>query len=120
MVLDGIEGPGRPTVSSVNVFARGFHHPLDAEFDPHGNLIVVEYGSYFGPADGALYRIARAAPCEGDLDGDAIVSLSDLSILLSHFGTLSNATMRDGDLDTDGDVDLSDLARLIARFGDGC
>lgn len=92
VAIDGFEGPARPTVSSVNALARGFNHPLDTEFDPFGNLLVMEYGSYFGPADGALYRIARANLCEGDIDEDATVSLSDLSILLSHFGMLSNAS----------------------------
>ncbi|MFN0137915.1 MAG: PQQ-dependent sugar dehydrogenase [Phycisphaerae bacterium] len=114
-------GPQRPTVTSTTVFARGFYHPLDAEFDPFGNLLVLEYGSYFGPADGAIHRIARGiAPCLGDINGDRAVTLADLAILLTNFGQLSGATLAQGDLDADGDVDLIDLATLLRRFGEQC
>lgn len=57
--------------------------------------------------------------CAGDLDGDEMVALSDLAILLSHFG-LGGAAAADGDLDGDGDVDLADLAALLARFSAAC
>ncbi len=58
--------------------------------------------------------------CPADLDDDHIVSLSDLAILLSNFGTISGATPGEGDLDLDEDVDLQDLATLLARFGTEC
>jgi hypothetical protein len=61
-----------------------------------------------------------AAPCPGDVNGDRVVDLSDLAILLAHFGTLSGATLADGDLDGDGDVDLADLAQLLGSFGTNC
>lgn len=51
----------------------------------------------------------------GDLDGDGSVSITDLSIMLAHFGLPGSAA--DGDLDGDGDVDLNDLAILLANFG---
>lgn len=57
--------------------------------------------------------------CAGDLDADGTVALSDLAILLSHFG-MSGATSADGDLDGDWDVDLADLAGLLSRFGTTC
>ncbi|MFN0136974.1 MAG: dockerin type I domain-containing protein [Phycisphaerae bacterium] len=60
------------------------------------------------------------APCPGDVDGDGAVNLTDLAILLAHFGTPSGATFADGDTDGDGDVDLSDLAMLLANFGSDC
>ncbi|RMF82132.1 MAG: hypothetical protein D6744_06350 [Planctomycetota bacterium] len=52
----------------------------------------------------------------GDLNGDDVVDLTDLAILLSNFDTPSGATLEDGDIDGDGDVDLTDLALLIALF----
>lgn len=58
--------------------------------------------------------------CPGDLDGDAAVGLSDLAILLSHFGAPSGAGLEDGDIDGDGDVDLSDLSALLSLFGSTC
>ncbi len=56
----------------------------------------------------------------GDVNGDHIVDINDLSILLAHFGTPSGATLADGDLEGDGDVDLSDLALLLSAFGTSC
>lgn len=58
-------------------------------------------------------------PCVGDLNGDLHVDISDLAILLAHFGT-SGAQPADGDLDGDQDVDLSDLARMLSAFGTSC
>ena len=52
----------------------------------------------------------------GDLNGDDVVDLTDLAILLSNFDTPSGATLEDGDIDGDGDVDLTDLALLLAVF----
>lgn len=87
-----------------------------------------------GDADSGAYRVrvthvcgtAESAPveisvgCVGDLDGDDDADSSDLSILLTHFGTLAGATPTDGDIDGDGDVDATDLSLLLARFGQIC
>jgi hypothetical protein len=58
-------------------------------------------------------------PCFGDLDGDNVVGLADLAILIANFG-LSPADPADGDLDDDDDVDLGDLALLLAAYGEPC
>jgi len=58
--------------------------------------------------------------CPGDLNGDGAVTLSDLSTLLSYFGTSVGASLANGDLDGDGDVDLTDLSTLLSRFGIAC
>jgi len=58
--------------------------------------------------------------CGPDLDGNRIVSLADLTILLGNFGALSGAARLDGDLDCDGDVDLADLTVQLAAFGSPC
>ena len=70
--------------------------------------------------DGAGDACDPIIPCFGDLDGDDVVGLSDLSIQLAHFGTLAGATPDDGDLDGDEDVDLTDLSLLLAVFGSAC
>lgn len=59
-------------------------------------------------------------PCPGDLNGDLLVDITDLSTLLSNFGTPSGATPADGDSDGDTDVDLSDLTTLLSNFGTTC
>jgi len=66
-----------------------------------------------------LIRWRVALLRSGGLDGDDDVDLSDLAILLAHYGMTEGATYEDGDLDADGDVDLSDLAALLAHYGEG-
>ncbi len=58
--------------------------------------------------------------CDGDLDGDRQIGLSDLATLLANFGRTSGAARSDGDLDCDGDVDLADLSALLMSFGSSC
>ncbi|MCA9244575.1 MAG: autotransporter-associated beta strand repeat-containing protein [Phycisphaerales bacterium] len=58
--------------------------------------------------------------CPGDLDGDGVVTLADLSGLLANFGVTSGASPSDGDIDADGDVDLGDLSGLLGNFGVTC
>ncbi|RIK84361.1 MAG: hypothetical protein DCC68_01385 [Planctomycetota bacterium] len=54
---------------------------------------------------------------DGDVDGDGSVSLVDLAILQSHFGTTAGATRATGDLDGDGAVDRMDASLLARNFG---
>lgn len=61
---------------------------------------------------------SRCAPCPEDLNGDLLIDLSDLSILLSQFG--NSGLNLPGDINNDGSVNLTDLSRLLARFGAGC
>lgn len=56
----------------------------------------------------------------GDLNTDHAVDLTDLAMLLAHFGTPSGASLAEGDIDGNGAVDLSDLALLLAHFGSTC
>jgi hypothetical protein len=71
-------------------------------------------------ADVVLLMENRGVPeCPGDVDADGDIDLSDLALLLSHFGDI-DASPADGDTDIDGDVDLSDLALLLSGFGNPC
>ncbi len=54
-----------------------------------------------------------ATPTTGDINNDGSVSLQDLSILLSKWGT-NNAT---ADIDKNGTVGLSDLSILLSHWG---
>lgn len=74
------------------------------------------------PADGTHCSRLRTTmlPCANDADGDRQVTLADLSILLTNFGTPSGMHLDDGDLDQDGDVDLADLSVLLTAFGASC
>jgi hypothetical protein len=53
----------------------------------------------------------------GDIDGDGAVSLIDLAIMQSYFGTSSGATRTHGDLNGDGAVNSTDAAVLARNFG---
>lgn len=61
-----------------------------------------------------------APSCHGDLDGDGVIGLSDLSTLLTNFGVSEGATYEDGDLTGDGAVGLADLSELLTLFGTSC
>jgi phage gp46-like protein len=68
----------------------------------------------------ATTPIAGCTNCPADVNGDNVVDLSDLSVLLTHFGTPSGATRAQGDLSGDGAVNLVDLAILLSAFGTTC
>ncbi len=70
--------------------------------------------------DDVEWGLNLAELCQGDVNGDRLVDLTDLSTLLAQFGTAAGATLADGDLDGDGDIDLDDLSLLLVRFGDEC
>ena len=55
--------------------------------------------------------------CASDLNGDLVVDLADLGIVLSDFGCVSACV---GDLTGDDRTDLSDLGTMLAEFGANC
>jgi len=55
--------------------------------------------------------------CVGDLDGDGNIGFSDLVILLSQFGCMSNCN---ADLNGTGNVDFSDLSVFLTNYGGVC
>ena len=57
-------------------------------------------------------------PCPADLNGDGVIDLADLGILLADFGCMGGTCP--GDIDGDGDTDLADLGILLAEFGSAC
>jgi len=65
-------------------------------------------------------EVGEAPECPEDLNGDGVVGLADLAILLAHYGTTVGALPEEGDIDRDGDVDLADLAALLAVYGTTC
>lgn len=119
---DPLSGPG-----AENAFDLYVQDPNHLCVDPNAGFFLD--GTYwFGGVPFAQWHMVLyggAAPgcpnpgCEdGDLDGDCIVGLSDLSALLTNFG-LTGAGLA-GDTDGDGDVDLADLSALLSQFGNNC
>ncbi|MCA9294683.1 MAG: hypothetical protein KDA20_12810 [Phycisphaerales bacterium] len=73
------------------------------------------------PATGGSYSLVGGFwgigdACIGDLNGDSLVNLDDLQLLLFNFGTLGPA----GDVDGDNDCDLDDLQLMLFYFGTIC
>lgn len=57
--------------------------------------------------------------CPGDIDGDLLVNVNDLTFILANFGTnVPPNTL--GDLDGDGIVNVTDLANFLGFFGNSC
>lgn len=95
---------------------------LAAEMDPEPGVDLVTVateggGTQFGASPGtASVRPALRAkkPCNpGDVNCDGVVDASDLSALLSAWGTADAAA----DLNDDGVVDAGDLAVLLSNWG---
>jgi hypothetical protein len=70
-------------------------------------------------ADLVIILRNTASRAAGDVNLDGIVDLSDLTLLLSGFGS-TGADLEDGDTTGDGLVDLTDLSLLLSTFGQGC
>src|SRR6185369_2076834 len=64
-------------------------------------------GGYF------IVRSSRAASVSGDINGDGVVNVYDLSILLSNWGSANTAA----DLNHDGTVSIFDLSVLLSHWG---
>lgn len=54
--------------------------------------------------------------CPGDANGDGMVGLEDIALLIQQWGTAGP----EGDLDQDGLVDLPDVAIVIMHWGETC
>ena len=85
-------------------FGEGWGITTDLTYGPDGALY------HLSLLDGAVRRIVKATP-RADLDQDASVGISDLTILLEAFD-ISSA----GDVNCDDITDLTDLAILLSEF----
>ncbi len=61
-----------------------------------------------------IYNVIRIS---GDANWDFKVTLSDLTILATNYGTSSGATWYDGDFNNSGTVTLADLTMLATNYG---
>ena len=79
---------------------------------------VVEDGPYspLGVVFEQLTVEVVAADLVGDVNGDCIVNLNDLLLVISHWGDTSG----DGDADGDGDTDAEDVLAVIGQWGMAC
>jgi len=52
--------------------------------------------------------------CPADINGDGVVSVSDILILIEQWGSCNGCT---GDINSDGTVDITDLLEIVAAWG---
>lgn len=78
---------------------------------------------FYEDASGSFAWTARLGEpplaCPGDLNGDSVVDLADLGIVLANFDR-NPISLHDGDYNCDGRIDLSDLGVVLALFGSRC
>lgn len=77
-------------------------------------------GPFYQTNRGAVYLYRGLRACIEDINGDGVVDMADLAIVLQNFGTQSGARLQDGDVDDDGDVDLADLSAVLSALGASC
>lgn len=85
---------------------------------PHGPWATV-------PTNGwqeADLRTLASLACPGDVNADAVVDLTDLSLLLGAYGSVVGAPgfVAGADFDANGIIDLGDLSILLGNFGIVC
>lgn len=122
------------TLGAISVSANdGYHmtwHTIDCGggqssalgYDLHGTIGQPDAGTMSGAGytlDGGFWAGGGTQPqptCLGDLNGDAMVDVSDLLILLSAWGPCEQGNCV---ADTNGDtvVDVSDLLMLLGAWG---
>ena len=98
--------------------------PLLVSDCPPGGLGTL-FASFHNPTitgfGWGLYYLPQPA-CQGDIDCDFDVDLSDLALMLQSFGADSGSTHYRvaADIVHDGTINLHDLAVFLAAFGDAC
>lgn len=84
--------------------------------------VLVRIGGYDAGDEGqGLLSIELLPQCIGDVNGDQMVDLQDLNLVLANFGSGSGRGAGvPGDANNDGAVDLADLNLVLANFGVDC
>lgn len=125
LLLSTDSGATYPTVIAGGIASTGtFSWTPPAIATSHARVKIVardadgNTGSYESDSD---FRIGLAA-CPGDIDGDGSIGLSDLTSLLSAFGSnrLEEAYLPAADLDQDNTIGLNDLTLMLSTYGTAC
>ncbi|MCA9292512.1 MAG: hypothetical protein KDA20_01720 [Phycisphaerales bacterium] len=100
-----------------NALAGGLQYDFEGMTRFVDDPATVDTGVGPGPImDMGAFEVQAPAGCAGDANGDLIVDLGDLSVVLFNFGT-SVAPGTSGDIDGSGIVDLADLSIVLFNFG---
>jgi hypothetical protein len=78
-------------------------------------------GTYRIQLTGACFVGGSPCSCDGDLNGDGVVDIADLALILASFGSSAPSIPTPcADINGDGVVDIADLALFLALFGSSC
>ena len=111
--------PGESTTLTCQFTITG------VDWDNRENVKIVAFAREPGsPAPKEVHQAAQMGliqPLVGDINGDGLVDLMDLAILLMSYGTCDGDPEYnpDADLDGSGCIGLEDLAMLLANYGAG-
>lgn len=78
-------------------------------------------GPYRIQLTGACFVGGDPCSCDGDLNGDGVIDIADLALILASFGSSAPGIPTPcADINGDGVVDIADLALFLALFGSSC
>lgn len=132
-VVSIFRGNGDGTLRMPTSFFAGYSalSLTTADFDADGRddlatgvyqeLLVRVYLNRAQPAyspDANADQVPDECDCFGDINGDRVIDLSDLALLLSNYGLSVGYSL--GNLDHGGTVDLADLAAMLSVYGHVC
>ena len=74
-------------------------------------------GKWLGPNTTCDEGVCDEEPCEGDLNGDSLVNVTDLLIMISQWGQCPTSGDCPSDVNGDGYVNVTDLLIAIGNWG---
>jgi len=96
-------------------FSGGYKSTIIAHVQA-GQPYMIRVGGYVPGVEGTGNLLIQCGSgCPGDIDGNGVVDLNDLNLVLTNFGSGSG-----GDANGDGVTDLNDLNIVLTNFGNSC